>query len=73
MRGSQARLALRRKQQQLGLARALQLKVVICNSYSLEGLDETNATCSKCGKQVWCNPVWSEVEKKLCGRCGGLI
>ncbi len=56
----------------MAVAKAMKLARVVCNSYRLggpESFPETNAVCGKCGRKVWCNPLFEGAAVKLCLRC----
>jgi hypothetical protein len=55
------------------LIQAMKLKAIVCNPESFGGFHDSNAHCSECGKEVYCLPVCSEVQMKLCVKCARLL
>jgi hypothetical protein len=56
-----------------GMLAAGQLRTVVCNTERIGGFHEVNAKCVKCGRNIWCDPLFSNAFTKLCIACNPCI
>jgi hypothetical protein len=52
-----------------GVAQALQLKTVVCNSEAFDDLWAPKQKCGRCGREVYVNPLFDGATLKLCINC----